>query len=313
MYYYFSSKNRCAVKLNGIYIGTIGKEQKRINVLDDNALVELLPLRNVGRSVCFNLDEDFLSNPPSFIYVVDLMGGYSIYYDNYHKDEDFKIIRQQKFNNALATLHFDKSAILSIETPMDFYTAVIKEDVKDASFRLLGGKNDLLTLIVSNFEEEQTLKVFSLREQIKEVFSGVFNNVEVGDVIKTEKRYNTIAKHKVFSEYIGDNCSLKLNQAHIEKDASFSVDTLNEKIIAYAFLEDYMIGEDVSFYLSDNLRENAHKLGAYLGDIISVITPPFFRDYKEIGLLRKIKDNLFRVDYAKVEIENRKVVNIKIL
>ena len=86
--------------------------------------------------------------------------------------------------------------------------------------------------------------------------------------------------------------------------------SLDEKILPYAFLEEYLVGGNYTQFLSDTMLQNANKLSYYLGDFVGVMPPPIFRNYDEIGLVKKIKDNVYKIDYVKVMVQNKKIDNI---
>ena len=79
MYYYFGCNYPVAIKINGIYYGTLGDEVKCLRIEEDfKPFVEICPLNAYGKSANFILEQDFLQNPPQNFIVTDLKGGYFI-------------------------------------------------------------------------------------------------------------------------------------------------------------------------------------------------------------------------------------------
>ena len=307
MYFYFSADFPIGIKLNGIYYGIINGNIKGINICEpEKTLVELLPLNGTDNSISFLLDDVFLSSPKNAC-VTDLKGGYLI---NFYKNEcsdAFNIIAQEKFPDAIITLFNDNGLKLSIETPNSFYAdnfSFFSKNAKIERFNLDG-----FNMIAINFDDK-ILALYGIDGEIKKVFFDTIKEFSFDKNFCTIKSYKDIAKHgvKIFWGYNGEKLFIKEKEITCSK--KFIRESIPSKIIPYAFLEEFLIGGDFSFYLTDNVRKNSDKLNGYLGDFIGIMPPPRFRNINEVGLIYKAGDNLYKVEYATFTLINDKIDNI---
>ena len=95
-----------------------------------------------------------------------------------------------------------------------------------------------------------------------------------------------------------------------EKECWIKKEKLPDLLIPYLFLEDFSAGEDFSEYLSDDINKNADKLGGFFGNFLGVFPPPLFRNQDEVGLIYKIKENLFETKYFTFHLDDKKISNI---
>ena len=70
------------------------------------------------------------------------------------------------------------------------------------------------------------------------------------------------------------------------------------------------MGGCVDSFLCENVKKNADKLKAYLGEFIGVIPPPIFRRPDEVGVVLG-DGNGYKVDYFTFDFERGKICNIK--
>lgn len=83
---------------------------------------------------------------------------------------------------------------------------------------------------------------------------------------------------------------------------------LRGELIPYAFFESVLIGADFSELLSDELKERAQHIKAFLGDFVSVVLTD---RPNTCGLVRKKKERLFEVYYFTAEVKDGKIVDIR--
>ena len=110
--------------------------------------------------------------------------------------------------------------------------------------------------------------------------------------------------------YNASDGTVKETSRKVTANEKFNPENLPDFLIPYAFCEEFLCGGDFTRYLSDGIKENTDKLKGYLGEFIGVTTPPLFRDYKEIGLIRKTTERKYSVDYYTFETEDKKINNI---
>ena len=98
--------------------------------------------------------------------------------------------------------------------------------------------------------------------------------------------------------------SFKVRQTAAGKDE----EALRGELIPYAFFESVLIGADFSELLSDELKERAQHIKAFLGDFVSVVLTD---RPNTCGLVRKKKERLFEVNYFTAEVKDGKIVDIR--
>ena len=307
MYYYFSSNCKCAIKINGKYIDKIHNEVKFIDRIEENAFIELCPLNTLGQSVSFILDKEFLTSPPLPLSVTDIGGGYLIKYNKVTLDTSFYLICQQKFSNALITVFNENGKKLSIETPYGVYAE--KVDFSFDSAEILPFFDNYNYYVIL-FKGEQTFVcVYNLESEIKKVLSFTCSEFNSEDMT-FYTFYKDIAKH-ILKEKLTFDGEIKKERVSLSCKKEVSIYNLNEELIPYAMLEELLLCGNVSPFLTGNILENKDKLKGFFNDYIGIMPPPFFRSENEVGLIYKIKENLYKVEYFTFTLLGKKINGIK--
>ena len=309
MYCYFSSAYPAAIKINGAFFGRIDGDAKGISIDDDSAFIEICPL-DLGATSSFILDQNFLSEPPPAVSVVNLKGGYLIRFYKPPDNSGFKIVAQEKYSDAVVTVFSDNGLKASIETPQYLFSDDYGFNVENAEISRVNvsGKD----VIAVHFSKIPALYLYDLTNGGKKL--GVIlarsfftaNGYLYTTLIKTD-----IAKHTIENAWEIKNGKIFESDRKVSASDGFDKTALPEILIPYAFFEELAVDGDYSFYLSEKIKENADKLKSYFGEFLSVMPPPAFRDEKEVGLIYKISENKYSVDYATVEISDGKIVNLK--
>jgi len=312
MYFYFSSSIPCALKLNGIYLGTIYKTVKFIAIESGaSPLVELCPISNKTENCNFILNEDFIANPPDNLAVTDLKGGYLLHLKAFSTCSEFCLICQKKTDFALATLYNENGLKLTIETKNDFYIENFPFSVESASINFLMPNQNILYI---NFEnKENSVAIYKLFNKIEKLFFDSNVKIISENPFKTQKQHFDIAKHTEIIEWEEKENTLIIKEKSVSTNSNFVLENLPDEILPYAFLEAYLVGENLEAYLSENLAKNVQKLALYLKNFIGIMPPPIFRNQNEIGLIYKKNKRLFEVLYITFELKDKKIINLKIL
>ncbi len=310
MYIYFSSAYPSAIKLNGIYFGTIDQETKSCNIeLKEKPFVEICPLGN-DPTVNFILSEELINCPPKGLTVTDLKGGYLIHANKTQSHEFFKIIGQEKYNDLIATVFYENGLKLSLETPSDFFADNFTIDIESCSFQRfsLNGNNFIAVLLNG---KSKTLVVYRITDKINQVFCDEVDSFNAENLFETTQKHKDIAKHTVITSWQYDGKTLIAKNVKVVTAETFCIDNLHEKILPFAFIEEFIVGGDIVPYLGGNVLENKDKLKGFFGEFIGIIPPPVFRSQSEVGLIYKKSENLFFAEYFTFALENRKIINVK--
>ena len=311
MYYFFSSNYPAVIKLNGIYYGEITDTLKSINIeTQDLPFIEVCPLNGIAEPLNFLLCDDFLSYPPDNVCVTDLVGGYMLKFNATTKKQQFSVINQQKFSNAVVTVFNDNGLKISVETPSDFFAKSLNMPADSAEITpfTLNGCN----LIAVNFSGgKNVLAVYSLDRKVNELFFREVFSYSLDGGLTTVEKLTDMAKHVITVNWELTNHLLTEKSRSVNRSEKFKIDNLPKPLLPYAFIEELYASGQVLDYLSNGIKENADKLCAYFGEFIGVMPPPIFRSPEELGLIYKISSNKYSVKYFTFELEDRKICNIK--
>ena len=311
MYYYFTCNYNGAIKINGIYYGTLCQTVKCLNIDGDfEPLVEICALDGGAQNVNFILSKQFISCPPDNVYLTDLKGGYLVKINQPPMRTDFQVLNQQKTNNAIVTVFNDNGSKISIETQQDFFAETLNlcvEKVEISEFYL---ENDCFVCVQLK-GEKSLLLVYHLSKPIRKVFCREVDDFSTKPTFTTIENLNDIAKHVVTSTWNFVGGELKLTMASCTHAEDFDAQKIPEQILPFAFFEHIFAGDNFEIFLCENLKQHAKKLRGFLGDFIGIIPPPKFRNIDEVGLIYKKSEREYFAEYFTVLIENGKITNIK--
>lgn len=309
MYFYFFCEYPAVVKLQGVIFGAVDNSVKFCNLQEPYPLVEICPLMNESRPFAFYITEKFLNAPPPNVSVVDLKGGYFLRFMKTGTETEFKVIAQEKFRDAAITLFSENGYKISLETQTDFFAETLDFSPISATFTRGENGNGLIFGLFDSINKK-ILKVYSVNPPapILAKETDEFQITPTG--FKTTERLKDMAKHEIVREYAADGNTVKEISRTVKSDEKFDREKLPERLVPYAFSEEYLCGGDYAFYLADGIKENADKLGGFFGDYIGVTTPPIFRNYKEIGFIRKVAERRYAAEYFTFDLADGKITNI---
>lgn len=309
MVYYFSSEYLAAVKLNGAYLGLIDNSVTSIKIENENTFLEICPINSNEHALNFILDYAFLSNPPSFACVTDLKGGYVIKFLKSYTGGEFKVLSQEKYDDLIATVYNENGIKISLETKNDFIIEPVPTDCDTVNlFRPELNKN----LIAFAFYGKQTLLiVFNIDTKIEKVFFGLVDDFSFEKGLQTTENFLDIAKHSLVINWEFNGESFVEKERSLNKAENFNYLNLTERLLPYAFLEEFMLKGEFKVYLADNIVKNADNLFGFFGEYLGVMPPPLFRNFNEIGLIYRKTQNVYFVDYFSFQLENGKITSIK--
>ena len=311
MYFYFFCEFPAVIKFQGVIFGTVANSVKFCNFDPPYPLVEICPLMNETAPVAFFPDENFLNSPPEIVTVTDLNGGYFLKFSAPNKTEGFKILAQEKYRDAVITVFNENGCKISLETQNGFFAETLTFSPFSVSVKRGEGINGNLIFVFFDCGDKKILNVYGIKEATL-LFSketDEFNFTVTG--FTTTERLKDIAKHTVTCEFTERNGEIQETSRKVTAGEKFDREKLHERLISYAFCEEFLCRGDYSFYLADAVKENAAKLGGYLGNFIGVTPPPVFRNHNEIGLIYRKAERKYSVDYYIFDITDKKITNIK--
>ena len=309
MYYYFSSETPAAIKVNGAFCGILSKDLKQINIDSLSPFIELCPVSTCQPCANFLLDNNFFCCPPNSVILTDLKGGYLIKFSPQIISSEFKVIEQHKSSRALVTVFNESGLKLSIETPKDFYAETVNLNINRAEIKEFD-INGVHFISVLFENENKFLVIYEVEKNIRKIFFRQVNEYCTDGEFFTVEKFCDMAKHQVKTFWEYKNGAFCSSKKECMSDNDFNADNLNEKLIPYCFLEEYLAGCDWDKFLCGSVLKNKNRLSGFLGKFIGIMPPPRFRSGDEIGLIYTKSDNLYFVEYFKFCLDNRKICNI---
>ena len=308
MYYYFSASYPAIIKINGIYFGDIFSTTKFINIDTDNAFIEICPLKTSEKPVNFILDKNFINTFNKNVCITDMKGGYLIKFLSSNICEDFKVIAQQKFNNAIFSAFTENGYFLSVESPFDFYAENIEFAFDKAFFMPFESDKNFYLAV---FEGEDTLiNGYRITNKIEKVYTCVCSFFDKEKFIAITN-FKDMAKHTQQSELKIKGQNIEENIIKVDCKKHLTPHNINPALVPFAFLENFLARDDFSLFLCERLSKNADKLRSYFLNFIGIMPPPFFRGENEVGLIYKKSQNNYFVDYFTFELSLGLISNIK--
>ncbi len=310
MYFYFFCEFPAVIKFQGVIFGAVNDSVKFCNLDPPYPFTEICPLCGESENFAFYPTDEFLNAPPKNVTVTDLKGGYLLRFAKSEKPESFKILAQEKYRDATITAFVENGCKISLETQTGFFAETLNFSPQKAVITRGEGVNSNLIFTLFYCKDKKILNVYGTDSPallFSEQIDG-FNATATG--FSTTETLKDIAKHVIACEYSVNGEEIKETSRKVLASESFNREKLPERLIPYAFSEEFLCGGDYSFYLAGNIKENAEKLGGFFGKFLGVTTPPLFRNYKEVGFIRKIAERKYSVDYFTFDIANNKITNI---
>ncbi len=297
---YFLSSRPCALMLGGVFFGmTDGFERFAEIEPKDNVFAEFIP--EGALPVGFFITEKLRFSPPDHCEVYILKDGIAVFAKSFPpSDFSLKLVAQQRFRENLVTVFRQGDLQISIETSKGFFVAPLSPCFEPCKIFWEHG--------LFFVEGQGALAVFNaagecvLNEKISEY--RIENDVLSAVLPLSDSRGRFAECAWALTDDTCFQTSFKVRQTDTGKDE----ETLRDELIPYAFFESVLIGADFSELLSDELKERAQHIKAFLGDFVSVVLT---EQPNTCGLVRKKKERIFEVHYFTAEVKDGKIVDIR--
>lgn len=317
---YFLSKQSCALKIDGEFIGYAGNNlcetellKSEKNNYDEKTFFEFIPLcddflptryllkqSDDKNSFFKNRDENSDTN----MRIIDLYGDLLLYSDFSRREKSSATNVQTKtLDNGVRATVFTLNGpcvLLEANGQSNFFSA--GSEFSSVDFEL---SESGYLLAVAKGEKRQRLflfSVFSKPELIlvrdadeyyfnKSVFTAIKKNI---GVCKIERRENFDLE--------------KPQNSYVSFVRDVPIFKLNEKLLPFAFLEEVFLGANFEDYLSRDLKENKNYIPEFIGDF-EFFLPPI----KKNGGIILIKKNKQKAEFLSLTIKNGCVADINFL
>lgn len=312
MYFYFQSDFTCAIKTDGRVAAKLNVGESLRLDLSESEFLEICPTGSTESPTAFFPDEEFLSSPPENVIITDLRGGYLLNFIKRRADNGFKVLAQKKFSDMAVTVFCENGLKLSVETLSDFYAENLPHFCDSAEIKreFIDG-NDAIFVLLPTASGVGVSAYTQSVGKIKKAFSREVSSCGFENGFYTLEKMKDVAKHEIKIFWNCTGSEFKERERHVLHSPKFKPELICDATIPYAFAEEFLVGGDYGFFLSDGVKKNADKLGGYFGNFIGVCVPPSFRDYREVGLIKRAGERRYSVDYFTFEVFDGKITNIK--
>lgn len=311
MYFYFIGERPAALKIDGELCGRANGE-RCFNFDGAPPFVEICPLCADETPSYFYPNDDFLSSPPAGFAVTDMRGGYYVLKTFGKTQTPFNLLAQKKFSDAVVTVFTENGLTVSIETPLGTFAETLYLDSASAqiSRERINGADFTFISFKCRASDKIFLCIYSI-SPVKRVFMREVDSFQIiGGSLVTTEMLQDIAKHEIKTVWDATD-EFKEVSRETTCSKNFSADRVCDLILPYVFAEEFFAGGNFLRYLGGDIKTNADKFGGFFGEFIGVCVPPFFRDYNEIGFIKKRGENAYYIDYFIFETENGKICGIK--
>lgn len=312
---YFTSARSAALKLNGIFLGFIGSFEKFADLsAEDRIFAEILPESADYYPVSCVLDEKFFQSPPDFCDVYVFEGGAAVQITSFPaRARELKVLRQERFGDALATLYCDGELKLSVERGNKFTLAVLPEEFSEGELSLHAIRTDNFIVATAAAGGQTELIVFS--QSPEKVFANRVAAYSFSDCLYTEIAYNDPAKHVAKTQWDWTGEAFTMRSYSVLAQRKYLSEDINEALIPLLFFNEILVRGDPAQYLGEALKPRTGELGDYLGAFAGVCAPPelFYLTHpgkNAAGLIYPRAANLFEVKFFEVSLQNNAIVNI---
>lgn len=286
----FYSEIPSHLKINGEYLGVIGKNAKILDFFNDDCLLEFIPQSNEYYSITTSI-----KNACS-IKVFYLFGDIIIIpvYER-KRNLPYKLICQKTFNiynsSLIITVIQDgyyKFYLDGLITYIDELPFLIKDceikEVQNILFIIFKGKKQVV------FAFDLTLR--------KLVYKSLADNVEFDGAISVTNYYKTAIPLNIVERWEIPTFSLNKRSANLIKNQY----EINPNLIGLSFFQLIALNLDTSFLLAENIKNREKELHGFIGKPIVVF--PYCKDFKKTVVILNDSIHLYKLEYENGLINN---------
>lgn len=308
---YFLSPVFAALKIGGVYVGILDKNEQFMDIdLNDGIFCEIIPADGRMLAVNFIANRELFESPPDYLEVYDLKTCYKIVVKNFLSPPLKLEVAYQKRVGAFDTLvtHFcEQGARLMLENTRGFcYEELpVNFKLKDC-YALSAYREDFI--VVEGCASEDALLIF-LEKKPELVFKSKCDGYKFDKELVTTINFYDILKHRgrCVWEFDGE---FKMREYSVERSKDIDIAQIDQRLLPYCFFEEILAGGDAEFFLCEHLKKRAKDLQSYLGLFVEVIVPPPGLDQQGVGLVYRDGENKYSAKYFKTEMKDRLITNI---
>lgn len=292
MKFYFLSSLPCALCINGAYFGKTDTFARHADVCaKDEVFVEFRPENALP--ISFFITENLPFSPPEKCDVYLLPDGIAIYANDFTPcDFTLQVLAQSHVHGGQATVFRQGGVQVCFEREKDTFIKALPPAFLPKTISAVG---DCILLT-----SEEKLCALDLTGEIL-LFERYLSYEIDGDVLHAVLPLNDLLRREakcVWRFSTGIRC---------EQFTLSQPDTADKTpLVAYAFFESVLLGEDYTQYLCDNLQEKAAQVKEFLGDFLSVL--PMGDD---CGLVYQKAERLYEIKIFRVQLQDGRISEIQ--
>lgn len=303
----FLSSVPCSLTVGGNYFGVTDRFPRYTDIqIKDNLFVCFSPQSALPLGVFLN--EQLFFSPPDGIEVYLLKDGAAVFARDFPaRSFSIRTIAQERFVDDLVTVYFQGSVFISLETSAGFFLHPLSSQYENA---LIKKRNELFfvegrdALCIFNRRGE---KLFDKEVSNYETEAGALKTVSIlrlgstGEREKSNDENGVILREEFALTESG--CFPVRNATTIQNASLFK-----GAFPAHDFFELFRHGANVLDFLTDDLKNDADTLRAFLGKFEYVFPCD---DENECGVLRKRGERLYEAEYYRLEYRNDEISDVK--
>lgn len=259
-------------------------------------------------TVVFNGDKIY---KPSEVYTVRYPDDIALCFTKRKVYRSFTLIAQKSLQGVSVTAYGDGGLKVAIELQNNF-AEIFSYPFYSQNAEIYIENFGYSAVVCVFFSDIQKATAYHLSDgKVTQIYSGNCNEVLLNTTLTITEIVSDIARHEIKKEFSFFN-GIK-NSVSVKPINPTDLYDLPHEVLSVAFLEEIAIGGNCDFFLAQNLKEKSTLLPEYLGKFMKVI--PMQNGCDELGLLypSDFEEYDFIIKRCKVEFENYKVKNIKLL
>ena len=289
MAYIFYSETPCFLKIDGKFLDIVNKNAKILNEIDNFCFLSFIPISNDFYSVETTLKESFslkvfnLLEDKIIVPIFDKKRNlpYKLLYQNRFKLRgDFLLVTI--IQDGFYKFYLDGAINYIDELPFKIESVEIKEIEN--------------TLFVVFFGIKTLIFAFSL-DKNKLIYKNFLDTFEFLENFTTTTLYNTCIPVNVTEKW-----DYNFNLINRDFNIIKTLYDVHPKLLAVCFFELISLNANVSFLLSENLKNREKELHDFIGKPIAVF--PYYKDINKTIVLLNDSAHLYNLTFNNGLIEN---------
>ena len=289
MAFIFYSETPSYLKVDGKFIGVINKNAKILTDIDNFSFLSFIPISSDSYSVETTLKESF------GVKVFNLLDDKIIIplFDK-KRNLPYKLLYQNRFN-----LRGDFLLVTIIQDGFyKFYLDGIVNHIDELPFKIdsVEIKEIQNRLFIAFFGIKTILFAFDMQSK-KLLYKNFLDEFDFTDCFTATTQYNTLLPVKIIEKRDYDFNLINRDFEFIKKPYD-----VHKKLLSVCFFELISLNANVSFLLSENLKNREKDLHDFIGKPIAVF--PYYKDINKTIVLLNGSAHLYNLTFNNGLIEN---------